>query len=159
MRAWIDDIRISLPTRAVVSAGIGGVASTVDLPASRREADECLALHETRPARAAPVAYDESWDDILLRRLHAVSRVGRAPSRGPIVELRKHDAQHGTHYVSTLRAWLEAGGDLAEAAHRLGVHPNTIRYRLRKMVDVATIDLVDARKRRAMIIDLAIDDD
>jgi PucR C-terminal helix-turn-helix domain len=158
-RAWIDEISTALPARAMVSAGIGGVATAAELPASRQEADECLALHDTRPARTAAVAYDESWDDILLRRLHAVSRAGRTPARGPIVELRKHDAQHGTHYVATLRAWLEAGGDLAEAAHQLDVHPNTIRNRLRKMADVTTIDLVDARKRTAMIIDLAVDDD
>lgn len=158
-RAWVDELHASLPDQAVVSSGIGGAAAAVDLPASRQEADECLALHETRPARTPPVAYDESWDDILLRRLHAVSRAGRAPTRGPIVELRKHDAEHGTHYVPTLRAWLAASGDLAAAAAGLGVHPNTIRYRLRKMTEVTSIDLVDARKRRAMIIDLAIDDD
>lgn len=156
-RTWVDENHASLPAQAVVSAGIGGAAVAVDLPASRQEADECLALHETRPVGTAPVAYDESWDDILLRRLHAVSRTGRAPARGPIAELRKHDAQHGTHYVSTLRAWLDASGDLATAADELGVHPNTIRYRLRKMAEVTTVDLVDPRKRRAMIIDLAVD--
>ena len=158
-RGWIDEISTALPARAVVSAGIGGMATAAELPASRQEAAECLALHDTAPVRTAAVAYDESWDDILLRRLHAVSRAGRAPTRGPIVELRKHDAQHGTHYVATLQAWLEAGGDLAEAAHRLDVHPNTIRNRLRKMADVTTVDLVDARKRTAMIIGLAVDDD
>jgi hypothetical protein len=157
-RTWIDQLQTSLPAEAVLSAGIGGMAAADGLPASRQEADECLALHETRPAHAKPVAYEESWDDILLRRLHAVSRAGRTPARGPIAELRKHDTQHGTRYVPTLRAWLEAGGDIVQAADKMGVHPNTIRNRLRKMAEFTTIDLTDTEKRQAMIIALAIDD-
>jgi len=158
-RTWIDDIRGSLPEHAVVTAGIGGVASVAELSASRQEADECLALHGTRPEGSPPVAYDESWDDILLRRLRAVSQAGRRPQRGPIGDLRRHDAEHGTRFVSTLRTWLETGGDLPVTAKQLGVHPNTVRNRLRKMHEVTTLELDDPRKRRAMIIALAVDGD
>lgn len=152
---WVQALRAALPAQVAVTAGIGGVASAADLPASRQEADECLALHEARTPDTAPPAYDESWDDILLQRLRAAARTGRAPARGPVAELRRHDTDHGTHYVATLRAWLEAQGDLAEAADRLGVHANTVRNRLRKMAEVTPLDLDDARKRLAMIVDLA----
>ncbi|MFI7618213.1 PucR family transcriptional regulator [Nonomuraea terrae] len=121
----------------------------------RRAADESLALREAGPRAAAPPAYDESWDDILLRRLRAAARAGRTPARSPVSELRRHDARHATHFVATLRAWLEAQGDLAVAAERLGVHPNTVRNRMRKMAEVTPLDLDDARKRLAMIITLA----
>ena len=53
-------------------------ADAPSLPASRREADECLALHAARP-ELPPVAYDESWDRIVLRRLRAVTAAGRVP--------------------------------------------------------------------------------
>ncbi|QFZ18886.1 PucR family transcriptional regulator [Saccharothrix syringae] len=158
-REWVAQLRAALPDRVVVTAGIGGPAPAADLPASRQEADECLALHEARPPDAPPPAYDESWDDILLQRLRAAARAGRTPARGPVAELRRHDQEHATHYVATLRAWLEAQGDLARAGDRLGVHPNTIRYRLRKMTEVTALDLDDARKRLAMIIHLAAADD
>ena len=79
---------------------------------------------------AAPATYDESWDDILLQRLRTAARSGRSPDRGPVAELRRHDHAHATEYVATLRAWLEAQGDPAEAGERLGVHENTVRYRL-----------------------------
>ncbi|KOX28790.1 PucR family transcriptional regulator [Saccharothrix sp. NRRL B-16348] len=154
-REWVALLRAALPTGVAVTAGIGATASAADLPASRQEADECLALHEARTPDAVPPAYDESWDDILLQRLRAAARAGRTPARGPVAELRRHDHDHATHYVPTLRAWLEAQGDLAQAGERLGVHPNTIRYRLRKMVEVTPLDLDDPRKRLAMIIDLA----
>ncbi|RKT55136.1 PucR family transcriptional regulator [Saccharothrix australiensis] len=154
-REWVALLRAALPAQVTVTAGIGGTASAADLPASRQEADECLALHEARTPEAVPPAYDESWDDILLQRLRAAARAGRTPARGPVAELRRHDTRHGTHHVATLRAWLEAQGDLAVAGERLGVHPNTIRYRLRRMAEVTALDLDDARKRLAMIIDLA----
>lgn len=154
-REWVAALRAALPAEVTVTAGIGGTATATDLPAGRQEADECLALHEARPPDSVPPAYDESWDDILLQRLRAAARAGRTPARGPVTELRRHDREHATHYVATLRAWLEAQGDLGAAGDRLGVHPNTIRYRLRKMAEVTPLDLDDPRKRLAMIIDLA----
>ncbi|WP_033294840.1 PucR family transcriptional regulator [Amycolatopsis jejuensis] len=155
-RAWIDGIREVLPAQVTVAAGIGAAASTAELPASRRESDECLALHDA--GGDATVAYDESWDDILILRLRAAAAAGRAPARGPIADLARHDAAHATSYVATLRAWLETQGDLTEAAERLGVHPNTIRYRLRKMAEVTPLRLDLPAKRLAMIIELAVAD-
>jgi hypothetical protein len=157
-RAWVGGMRNALPSQVRVTAGIGAAASSAELPASRREADECLALHDARPVMGTAIAYDESWDDILVLRLRAAAASGRAPARGPIADLRRHDAAHATSYIETLRAWLEAQGDLAQAAVRLDVHPNTIRYRLRKMAEVTNLQLDLPAKRLAMIIELAVSD-
>ena len=157
-RKWIDTMRAALPGQVTVVAGIGGAATFAELPASRQEADECVALHEAQPGGDAAIAYDESWDDILVQRLRAAAAAGRAPARGPIADLARHDAEHGTSYLGTLRAWLETQGDLAQAAERLGVHPNTIRYRLRKMAEVTTLQLDVPAKRLAMIIELVVAD-
>lgn len=72
-----------------------------------------------------------------------------------MTELRRHDASHSTQYVATLRAWLTAQGDLTRAGELLGVHENTVRYRLRKMAEVTVLDLDDPYKRLAMTIELA----
>ncbi|MFD5830696.1 PucR family transcriptional regulator [Lentzea sp. NPDC060358] len=154
-RDWLAALRAALPATVVVSAGISAVADPADLPAARQEAEECLALHEMSTAGTAPPAYDESWDEILLQRLRTAARVGRASARGPVADLRRHDGEHGTGYVATLRAWLEAQGDLAVAGARLGVHGNTVRNRLRKMSEVTALGLDDPAKRVAMMIDLA----
>lgn len=156
-RRWVTTLHAALPERVTVIAGISGVAELADLAAARQEADECLALHEMSPT-AAPPAYDESWDDILLQWLRAAARSGRAPTRGPVAELRRHDQANGTDYVLTLRAWLQAQGDPTEAGERLGVHENTVRYRLRKMAELTNLSLDDARKRLAMMIELAATD-
>ncbi|MFN3003338.1 PucR family transcriptional regulator [Mycolicibacterium wolinskyi] len=157
-RAWAAGLRAALPEPVMVLAGVSGPATVAELVLARREADECLALHEVRRGGAVPV-YDEAWDDILLQRLRIAAQSGRAPKRGPVAELREHDRANGTHYAHTLRAWLEAQGDLAEAGRELGVHENTVRYRLRKMAEVTTLDLDDARKRLAMMIELAASED
>lgn len=158
-REWVAALAAGLPPRVRVAAGIGAAAHAAELPVGRREAEECLALHERDASRAEPPAYDESWDDILLQRLRAAARAGRVPQRGPVSALRRHDALHDTRYVATLRAWLEAQGDLAAAAERLGVHANTVRNRLRRMSEVTSLNLDDPRKRLAMVITLAAEDE
>lgn len=155
---WVASLRSALPAKVAVSAGVSA-AATSEIPAARQEADECLALHERRPHASEAVVYDESWHDILLQRLRAAAETGRAPARGPVAELRRYDREHSTRFVPTLRAWLAAQGDLAVAGRRLGVHQNTVRNRLRKMAAVTPLDLQDERKRLAMMIELAADEE
>lgn len=156
-RRWITGLRAALPDRVTLLAGISGPAEVAELPSARQEADECLALQEASP-RSAPPAYDEAWDDILLQRLRTAAHSGRSPDRGPVAALRRHDQANGTEYVATLRAWLEAQGDPVEAGEHLGVHENTVRYRLRKMTEITPLALDDAKKRLAMMIELAATD-
>ena len=157
-RDWLAAMVNVLPRQVTVFAGVGGPAAPAQLTAGRQEADESLALGAARPdGGAQPVVYDESWDEILLQRLRAAASAGRIPARGPVAELTRHDAEHGTRYIETLRAWLEAQGELGEVAARLGVHPNTVRYRLRKMATVTTLRLDAPEQRLAMIIALAVD--
>ena len=153
-RDWVDELVRALPAHVTVSAGIGGVCELSELPAGKREAEECLALHVTQPHRA-PVEYDEAWHEILLQRLRTAAEAGRQPTRGPIVELTRHDAAHNTRYVATLRAWLETQGDLGAAAATLDVHPNTVRYRMRRISELVKWDLDDPRTRLALLIALA----
>ncbi|MEU4764334.1 helix-turn-helix domain-containing protein [Actinosynnema sp. NPDC023794] len=148
---WVRALGRELPAEAVVLAGVGGRADAASLPASRGEADECLALSEDEP-----VVYDRAWARVLLRRLAAVAEAGRLPSRGPVADLVRHDAEHGTQYATTLRAWLAAQGDSREAARVLSVHPNTLRYRMQRMAAVTSLPLDDPEQRLAMAIALAI---
>lgn len=156
---WLRGLVQGLPANVTVTAGIGGVAETSQLPAARHEADESLALHATRPT-SAPITYDESWDQILLQRLRTAATAGRAPVPGPIQDLARHDAAHATQFLPTLRAWLLAHGDLGTASALLGVHPNTVRNRIRKMTKIANnLDLDDPKLRLAMHIALAVEGD
>ncbi|GDY33009.1 PucR family transcriptional regulator [Gandjariella thermophila] len=155
-RTWVLSLARELPAEAELRAGVGGPADAAELPTSRREADECLALHAAEDAGAAPVVYDESWSRVLLRRLVAAADAGRVPTRGPVADLIAHDVAYGTRYAATLRAWLDAQGDVRAAAAALSVHPNTLRYRLNRMAEVTALPLDRARDRLAMALALAV---
>lgn len=154
-RTWLDDLGKLLPEGVSLVAGISATAGTAELHIARREADECLALGERSGPGTAP-AYDESWDDVVLGRLRTAARSGRLAQRGPVAELRHHDTGHGSHYLATLRAWLQAQGDPAAAGAALGVHENTVRYRLRRMAEITDLPLNDPGKRLAMLVELAV---
>ncbi|RZQ64614.1 PucR family transcriptional regulator [Amycolatopsis suaedae] len=153
---WLRRLVTSLPGHLRIVAGISAECDVADLPAGRRESDECLALHESHGSTDA-VCYDESWHRVLLQRLRSAAATGRIPARGPVARLAEHDAAHGTGYVPTLRAWLEAQGDPAAAAATLRVHQNTIRNRLRRIsAAVPGLDLADPEQRLAMLIAMAV---
>jgi DNA-binding PucR family transcriptional regulator len=154
-RDWLTEIARGLPEHVVIHAGIGGPAVPARLPDSRREADESLTLQASRPGRPA-VAYDESWDEVLLHRLRMASSSGRRPADGPVADLIRHDTEHGTHFAATLRAWLRSQGDPAGAAELLAVHPNTVRNRIRRMGEHTRLGLDDPQMRLALAIALEI---
>jgi DNA-binding PucR family transcriptional regulator len=58
--------------------------------------------------------------------------------------------------VHTLRCWLDAFGDVPAAAERAHVHPNTFRYRLRRLAEVAGLDLSDPDQRFAAMLQLRL---
>ncbi|HHX85859.1 MAG TPA: PucR family transcriptional regulator, partial [Actinomycetales bacterium] len=45
----------------------------------------------------------------------------------------------------TLRAYLDSGGHVEACARRLYVHPNTVRYRLKRVGQITQFDPLDSR--------------
>lgn len=81
---------------------------------------------------------------IQLRDL-AVQRPGLLAGKVRLLEV--NDRDRSTTYVATLRAFLDAFGDVRLAADAVGVHPNTFRYRLRRLSELAGLDLDDPEQR------------
>jgi DNA-binding PucR family transcriptional regulator len=67
-----------------------------------------------------------------------------------------HDAEHKGSYASTLRAYLDCFGDVPRAAERISVHPNTFRYRMRRLVELFELDLEDADERVVLELQLRL---
>jgi DNA-binding PucR family transcriptional regulator len=78
--------------------------------------------------------------------------------------LLEHDGDAAGDLVKTLRAYLTSGGHIRATASDLGVHENTVRYRLGKIKTISAIDadrlddLLDARFA-LQVLDLATGDD
>ena len=128
-----------------VQAGIGAVARDLaGAQASRAEADRVLVA---MPADAAMAAFDDLRAEVLLDQTLAVLRE-RPDLRDPAVDaLVAYDHAHGGDLAGSVLAWLDAHGDVRAAARLLTVHPNTLRYRVRRAVAVAGLRLGDPRAR------------
>ncbi|WP_313557242.1 PucR family transcriptional regulator, partial [Miniimonas arenae] len=58
--------------------------------------------------------------------------------------------------VETLGAYLDSGRSLEAAARALFVHPNTVRYRLRRVTQVTGWDATDAREGFVLQVALVV---
>lgn len=141
-------------------AAVGRPAHSPDqLPRSTAEAVE---LHRLIGAGrillaqgTGAVLMEDAWDAVVIERARAALGTGTCLLGGPLAALRAHDEEHGTPYLVTLAAWLDHFGDPQSAARLLRIHPNTLRYRLRKLEEVTPVDLSSPRLRLALRLQLA----
>lgn len=142
--------------RVRVVVGIGPVArGTSELALARGSADR--ALRVLRTGTAGPVARleDVHVESLVLELRDLVAARGDRPT-GPVARLFAYDEEHDTNLVETLRAWLDAFGDVITAAASLYIHPNTFRYRLRRLSEIGGLDLTDPESRFAAMLQLRV---
>lgn len=154
-------LALSLPGGVPVRAGAGPVAPTaLRARSSCEEAALIVRVLRERAARdgeadraryADAAGVGPSLD--VVRVLDAVRPVWESGS-GPVHDLVRADLATGGELVRSLAAYLEASGDVARAAARLVVHPNTLRYRLRRARERFGVDLDDPDTR--LLITLAV---
>ena len=54
-----------------------------------------------------------------------------------------YDAAHSKNYAETLQAYATAYGDMTVAATMLNLHPNSVRYRVKRLEELFGLDLSD----------------
>lgn len=131
-----------------VRAALGGVVPRLsDAAASRGDADRVLATM-ARGRWPEPVAsLADVRADVLLSEVLAYL-ADQPRIRDPrLAELIAHDAEHGGILVPAVLAYLDAFGDVRAAARALNIHPNTVRYRVRRAAEVSGISLADPAQR------------
>lgn len=134
--------------------GVSPVAEDIaGLARARGAVDRVLrVLRERNGPRVAQLA-DVHVESLMLELRDLVVARGDQPT-GPVARLLAYDAAHNTRLVETLRAWLDNFGDTVTAAASLYVHPNTFRYRLRRLAEIGEIDLEDSEARFAAMLQL-----
>ncbi|GAA2438608.1 helix-turn-helix domain-containing protein [Streptomyces pulveraceus] len=141
--------------RSVVLAGSGPVAAGLPgLPASRETAELVVRVLRERAARRPPgevvsavAAHGEVVPETtVLRLLDRVEPLWGSLS-GPVHAMVEHDRAHGSAYGASVAAYLDASCDMGTAARRLHVHPNTLRYRLRRARELFGVDPADPAVR------------
>jgi len=64
-----------------------------------------------------------------------------------VSRLIEYDRTTSTDLVRSLLTYLEVFGDARAAAERLHIHPNTLRYRIRRAASISGLDLHDPEER------------
>lgn len=131
-----------------VTVGIGSVVADLHaLARSRCEADQVLRVLAAEARWGSVAAIDD------VRSRVALLELGDVLAERPHLRLRQvdllvvHDREHRTAYVETLSAWLNAFGDVAGAAEAVHVHPNTFRYRLRRLGELSGLNIWNPDER------------
>lgn len=150
-------IRRSANLASTPLVGIGSVVSDVEsLRRSRQEADATLRVlveeGESRTRCLATAAQVQSA--ILLIKVRDHLADSPELTGGPLSALISYDEAHDAGLVETLRTWLESFGDVNGAAAALHIHKNTFRYRLRRLSEIAGLDLADPDTRLGLMLQL-----
>ncbi len=144
-------------SRLPVVVGIGGVGDDVRLVAeSRATATRVLrVLREGHAARRVARLPDVHAQSLLLELRDLAAARGERPV-GPVARLMAYDEHNDSDLTETLKAWLDTLGDVRAAAAALFIHPNTLRYRLRRLEEVSGLDMADPEQRFAAMLQLRI---
>ncbi|HKN39140.1 MAG TPA: helix-turn-helix domain-containing protein [Acidimicrobiia bacterium] len=118
-------LRLSLCLGSAVAA-VGALGQSLE------EAERALAVARTLEIADRPLAFEHlGVYRVLLGPNNARDRRDFVDEAlGPVV---RYDLEHGTDLVATLRAWVAADYNVGEAAQRMFVHANTLKYRLKRI--------------------------
>ncbi|MFE4502167.1 PucR family transcriptional regulator [Rhodococcus sp. NPDC056743] len=137
--------------------GIGRlVTRPSQLSRSKRDAEHALEVLLAGRALGSVATFSSVHVDAILLAIASESAAEGFSDLGPIEAIASHDAAHSTSFVDTLDAWLNAFGDVGDAAASLHVHPNTFRYRLSKLKGLAALDLDDPNVRFRLMVHLRL---
>ena len=143
VRGTIGALRteLNVELRAAIAAPVNGLAAVA---AARIEVDRVLDSAERHPVSFGRVtSLAEARTAVLLDEI--VTLIG-ADERLIDPRLRELHAQDPV-FTETLRAYLDCFGDVAAAATWLQVHPNTVRYRVRRIEQLLATSLADPNVR------------
>ncbi|MFE6286262.1 PucR family transcriptional regulator [Streptomyces sp. NPDC057877] len=153
----LDALATAVPDAPAVWIGAGPVVhSPLDAADSYAEALLVVRALRDREARGRSAGRHAGPDEVaetvtVLRVLDAVRPLWRRDA-GPVPEMVAADLASGGELVRSLTAYLDTGGDIPRAAERLTLHPNTLRYRLRRVRERFGVDLDDPDTRLVVML-------
>ncbi|MDR7301201.1 PucR family transcriptional regulator [Haloactinomyces albus] len=133
---------------------VGRAVGLGELAHSRQQAEEVLGLLRSGRTHEPVAVYEELWHQLVLNRMAGAATDAGVGTLGPLPPLREHDRNQGTEYLATLLAWLRHPGDPRAASAELRIHPNTFRYRMKRLDTLVDVDLDDPEVRSALLVQL-----
>ncbi|ARA98207.1 PucR family transcriptional regulator [Geobacillus thermodenitrificans] len=140
-----------------VQSGFGGVYESYRLiEKSYREALAVLALKEKFGNEIKTVyGYAQlgiyQFFDFLLEK----KRQGEWANPA-LAKLHIYDKKHHSDLVKTFETFFDHNENVQETADALNIHPNTLAYRLKRIADIAELDLNDMNQKIKLYIDIKL---
>ncbi|WP_240437090.1 PucR family transcriptional regulator [Streptomyces sporangiiformans] len=159
LRGWAQEIteaahrHLGLPLRGSVGCLVPGLGTA---PESRREADRILDAMVSAGVSTAVAALPDIQAEVLVSEMLTLLS-DHAEIRDPrLTALVAHDSRHQGQLAESLLAYLNSFGDVRAAAAQLHVHPNTLRYRIRRAEELTGLDLSRPDQRLLAMLQLRL---
>lgn len=140
-----DDLMAAIQGVGVVHCGMGDLVALGEADISVRQATILLAEAHIRGVRYL------GWADLGADAFTFAAQLNPMfilTARSFKLRLQKYDEENGTELVETARAFAFASGDIVTTARLLMQHPNTARYRLKRIRSL--LDLEGAADREML---------
>lgn len=150
----IEEIRrIQRELEPPVSIGVSNVCKgATSFKAGFEEASHALVGSSVLQGMPGVMAYEELGPYKYLLRMSIDADV-RDAQRDAIGRLLEYDRARSTALLPTLEEFLRRRGNISATAEALYVHPNTLRQRLRRIMDLSGIDL---RRDDWLMVEIAL---
>jgi GAF domain-containing protein len=150
----VDAIRrVQAELEPPVAIGVSNLCQGVaSYQAGFEEARHALLGTSVLQSHPGVMAYDELGPYKYLLRMSLDSSV-RDAHRDAVARLAEYDRQRSTSLLATLEEFLRRRGNISATAEALYVHPNTLRQRLRRIMEISGIDL---RRDDWLMVEIAL---
>ncbi|MFH9350252.1 PucR family transcriptional regulator [Kitasatospora sp. NPDC017646] len=159
VRGWADEVvtaareHLGVPLRAAIGSTVDGLSQ---VPDSRAQADRILDAMGRGGVDLDVAALIDVQAEVLVSEMLALLQE-RGGLRDPrLTALTEYDRRHGTRLAESVLAWLDALGEVRTAADALHIHPNTLRYRVRRAEQLTGIDLAQPQQRLLAMLQLRL---
>ncbi|ORW98714.1 transcriptional regulator [Mycobacterium triplex] len=141
---------LGVELRAAIAAPVAGLAGIAE---ARNEVDRVLDSAQRHPVSIGQVtSLAEARTTVLLDEIVTTIGTDRRLVDPRIRDLHERDPL----LAKTLRTYLDTFGDVGLAAHLLQVHPNTVRYRIRRIEKLLSTSLGDPEVRLLFSLGLRV---
>lgn len=139
--------------KCVATAGplVAGISQEVSLGEGDLAVRQAMAALRTAEAEDAGIV---RWTTLRFDAFRAAARSDRLYARAADLLrslLFDYDAEHGSDLGPTAEAFAGACGEVSRTAEALFQHPNTVRYRLRKIKEVLSVQDLSDRELAALL--------
>ncbi|MFF1908183.1 PucR family transcriptional regulator [Kitasatospora sp. NPDC058218] len=159
VRDWAQEVveaardHLGVPLRAAIGSTVDGLAR---VPDSRAQADRILDAMGRGGVDLEVAALIDVQAEVLVSEMLALLQE-RSGLRDPrLTALTAYDRRHGTRLAESVLAWLDALGEVRVAADALHIHPNTLRYRVRRAEQLTGVDLTQPQQRLLAMLQLRL---